>query len=64
MAIKDENNNIENIGKYASGNTSLTLQKSFSSGDAGYYELVITVSYGPGGDHTATFTKYILVTDG
>ena len=63
MAIKGENNSIENIGNYASGNTSLTLQKSFSSDDVGYYELVITVSYGPGGQQTAKFTKYVLVTD-
>ncbi|MYF57083.1 hypothetical protein F4225_15360 [Candidatus Poribacteria bacterium] len=53
--------NGESIGNYASGNTSLTLQRSFDSDDAGYHEVVITVNYGSGGQQTTKYTEYVLV---
>lgn len=62
MSIEAENGFKENIGDYA-GNNTLTLEKSFSSGDAGYYKVVVTVSYGSGGQQTTKHTEYILVTD-
>lgn len=53
--------NGDTVGKYASGNTSVTLQKSFDSNDGGYHEVVLTINYGPGGAQSHTHYGYITV---
>ena len=57
-------NGVYADGSYASGNTSMTLQKTFDSDDAGgYLEVVVTVSYGSGGQQTTTYTEYVFFQD-
>lgn len=48
-------------GKYASGNTSLTLVKGFDHDDAGFHEVAINIYYGENGEQSITRYDYITV---
>ncbi|MYB63405.1 hypothetical protein F4X73_01830 [Candidatus Poribacteria bacterium] len=50
-------------GQYASGNTSVTLQKSFDHDDAGYHQVAINIYWGENGERSTTHYEYVLILD-